>query len=305
MYFNVRSLLPKIDNLRAICLLYQPCIICIVESWLDETILDSEIAIQGYSHCRLDRNRHGGGILIFVNTAFINYSVLFKGTPSFEFLIVSIHLGQCPDIVIALFYRPPNSCITLLDLLLSTLCNSFVSCPSKLCLLGDFNINYLDKNTPLYNKLLSLVSSFCLTQIVNEPTRVTLTSETLIDLFFVSPTIVVQSCITIPPLANADHLGLSIKLSLAAKNFKPSTSLPRKIWRYSRADWDRAIELIDCIEWDSLLQKQANEYWCTWKNDFLQIMEMSIPHATARVKTSPPWINRKILNAIKKRDRLC
>ena len=53
----VYSLLPKIDNLRTICNLYSPDIVCIVETWLDDTILDSEVAIQGYCLCRLDRSR--------------------------------------------------------------------------------------------------------------------------------------------------------------------------------------------------------------------------------------------------------
>ena len=67
LYFNVRSLVPKIDNLRAICSFYSPHIVCVVESWLDETIFDSEITVQGYSHCCLDCSRHGGGIIIFIN----------------------------------------------------------------------------------------------------------------------------------------------------------------------------------------------------------------------------------------------
>ena len=54
LYFNVGSLLPKIDNLRSICTLYSPDIVCIVETWLGDTILDSAIAIQGYHLCRLD-----------------------------------------------------------------------------------------------------------------------------------------------------------------------------------------------------------------------------------------------------------
>ena len=65
-------------------------VICIVETWLDIDILDSEICIQGYCLCRLDRTRHGGGVLIYVNNMF-THTVLFKGTPDCELLIVSIH----------------------------------------------------------------------------------------------------------------------------------------------------------------------------------------------------------------------
>ena len=65
LYFNVRSLLAKLDNLKIICSLFSPDIVCIVETWLDGNIDDTEVAIQGYHVYRLDRNRHGGGILIF------------------------------------------------------------------------------------------------------------------------------------------------------------------------------------------------------------------------------------------------
>ena len=40
--------------------------------------------------CRLDCSRHAGGILIFVNSSF-TFSLLFKGTPEFECLILSVN----------------------------------------------------------------------------------------------------------------------------------------------------------------------------------------------------------------------
>ena len=55
LYFNARSLLPKIDELRA---LVQPYVICIVETWLDESIQDVELSVKNYTLVRLDRYRH-------------------------------------------------------------------------------------------------------------------------------------------------------------------------------------------------------------------------------------------------------
>ena len=40
LYYNARSLLPKIDHLRAVCALYSPDIVCIVETWINDDILD-------------------------------------------------------------------------------------------------------------------------------------------------------------------------------------------------------------------------------------------------------------------------
>ena len=69
VYFNVRSVVPKLDSLRAETLVRALCIMCIVESWLSEDIMDSEIAIDGYQLVRLDRNRHGGGVLAYIHNS--------------------------------------------------------------------------------------------------------------------------------------------------------------------------------------------------------------------------------------------
>jgi len=45
MYFNARSVIPKIDELRAIAEAKHPDMICIVESWLSTEIPDNELLI--------------------------------------------------------------------------------------------------------------------------------------------------------------------------------------------------------------------------------------------------------------------
>ena len=54
------------DELRLVCMSEQPDVVCIVETWLDENILESEISVDNYSVVRLDRNRHGGGIVMYI-----------------------------------------------------------------------------------------------------------------------------------------------------------------------------------------------------------------------------------------------
>ena len=53
-------------------------------------------------------------------------------------------------------------------------------------ILGDFNVDFLVPTTPLYNKLLFLVSSSNLTQVVTEPTPVSSSSSTLIE-YIINP----------------------------------------------------------------------------------------------------------------------
>ena len=41
LYYNARSILPKLDELQANVLLQKPDIICIVETWLSEDVMDN------------------------------------------------------------------------------------------------------------------------------------------------------------------------------------------------------------------------------------------------------------------------
>ncbi len=67
LYFNARSLIPKFDELYVLAESQKPDIICVTETWLCINIMDNEISIPGYNVHRLDRNRHGGGILMYTS----------------------------------------------------------------------------------------------------------------------------------------------------------------------------------------------------------------------------------------------
>ncbi|XDV33380.1 hypothetical protein PO909_003804 [Leuciscus waleckii] len=73
---NVRSLRKKMDQLHAKCqgerLSRDACIIALTESWLDESISDSEINLDNFLTVRADRTRQsgkerGGGLCVFIN----------------------------------------------------------------------------------------------------------------------------------------------------------------------------------------------------------------------------------------------
>ena len=56
---NIRSLLPKIDQLKLFAQSNNPTAVSISETWLDDSITQNEIQIPGYSIERKDRNRNG------------------------------------------------------------------------------------------------------------------------------------------------------------------------------------------------------------------------------------------------------
>jgi len=190
--------------LKAECSLLNPDIICVTESWLDERVTENELCIPGFNLLRLDRNRHGGGVAMYIKDVFL-YKII-SSCHLLECLIVSISFGLC-KLCIGLFYRPPNSSAITLDNLYSTLCNLEICLFSHFILIGDFNVDFtVSSNHYLSSKLHSIASSFVLSQVVTQPTHFSHDgTPSLIDLVFVPSPSSVTSCEIVAPLSNSDH----------------------------------------------------------------------------------------------------
>ena len=115
--FQCQEHFAKIDYLRVLCNIYKPDCIRIVESWLSGDVLDGELCIDGYNIIHLDRNRHGGGVLLFIYSVFTHH-VVITGNHKLELVIVSVRLS----LTIAHFYHAPGSNCIIMDNLLIALC---------------------------------------------------------------------------------------------------------------------------------------------------------------------------------------
>ncbi len=206
MYFNARSLMPKLDELCVLVESSEPDIVCIVETWLGDDIEDDEIAIPGYNIHRLDRNRHGGGIVMYTSENLVA-NVVHDLTPDLEFLPVSIRFSN-RKLCVCIFYRPPSSASSIFDTLLQSLGTLDIYQFCNFVCVGNFNVNFHNPSHHLYPKLSNILQLLGLSQVVTGHTHVSPSGHTsLIDLTHVSSPQNVQECIVIPPLANSDHLG--------------------------------------------------------------------------------------------------
>ena len=89
LYFNARSILPKMDELKVVVAVQNPSIICVVETWLCDAISDFEISIKDLQLVRLDRNRQEG-VIIYVHFS-LNWDVLLNGPNDLELLTLGAH----------------------------------------------------------------------------------------------------------------------------------------------------------------------------------------------------------------------
>lgn len=199
MGLNVRSLLPKIDNMKLDLMDGEIDVVSCTETWLHSDIPMSLINIVNYKCYRFDRavkrndgrkKRAGwGGICVYLKTGVDVdehiYSRFNMSNSDGEIYCLKLTNGGSRAMVLISIYRPPNGKFKALYeklheiiLELSKLHRTDVIC------LGDFNIDWLKRNDSRVNQLTALKRKCNLIQSVTMPTRVSATSTSLIDLLF-------------------------------------------------------------------------------------------------------------------------
>ena len=68
-HLNTRSILSSFAEFSSLMTSHQFHVITLSETWLDETVSDTEVPLPGYTIIRNDRNHHGGGVAILINNS--------------------------------------------------------------------------------------------------------------------------------------------------------------------------------------------------------------------------------------------
>ena len=85
-----------------------PAVFGFSETWLDETITDDEIKIQGYVLERKDRNRLDGGVSAYFRKDLVYNRRFAMETPDLEVLPIDLFLPKTKPILSFTCYRPPK-----------------------------------------------------------------------------------------------------------------------------------------------------------------------------------------------------
>ena len=162
-------------------------ILCVSETWLDQTICDSHVAIHGYQITRCDRTYNGyGGVAIYVRDT-ITFQVRHDINTSEELEMLWIEIPARPnkDVLIACIYRPPSAPASYYNHIVDTL-ERASSFDKFMIVLGDTNYNYEFNEDLYHNPIFMLENMFMLKQLILSPTRVTMTSSSLLDIILSS-----------------------------------------------------------------------------------------------------------------------
>ena len=167
--------------------------------------------------------------------------------------------------------------------------------------LGDVNICFSQKNSPIYKEYSALLKLFSLDQIITEPTRITPTSSSVLDHILCNNKDKISQSGTIS-VGLSDHLLTFCTRKLCkVKSFSHNTVKIRSLKNYSKDELVTKLLLADWSKYFS--SSNVNEAWNAFKAIFTEILDIVAPVKEVRLKAqSEPWITTEILDKMKLRD---
>ena len=132
--WNARSIVNKLSSFHSFVYLSPFLIIGLTETWLTQSMFDSEVLPNNFVIFRQDRSSRGGGVLLAIHSS-IPCSHL-PSPPELE-IVALCHLKSLP-VIICLVYVSPNASDLYHHLLRQYLSSLLRSSPNPI-IIGDFN----------------------------------------------------------------------------------------------------------------------------------------------------------------------
>jgi hypothetical protein len=186
---NIRSLNTGFEELCSVIDDFRFDFLGITESWLTSEIPSHMFEIPGYFIHRCDRpidlGEGGGGVVLFVKDE-IKFSrvYLHNVDKRIEYVGGVVHLKGL-SFLLCTAYRPPDVPYSTLSSLVHALFIDMSPDVDLVILLGDLNVNLLDKKRADVRYLERIFNSLGLAQLIKDPTRITENTSSLIDLIVV------------------------------------------------------------------------------------------------------------------------
>ncbi len=277
-HLNIQNLLSRNGTkLDEISLLLEqsaqsPLVLGLSETWLSKYNSTSVITFENYHQpFRKDRSikikgryQKGGGILVYVSKL-LRAKRRNDLESKVETLWIEIFGNNVPHLLVCNFYRPPQS----------TQKNFFEEFESQIekakeyglpiFLLGDLNIDILNKTNPYLAEIDRLQKSFNLVQLISTPTRVTNSSSTLIDHIYCSNlNNVTEAKNHACPISDHSIIYCRISSTMVLNNKPTCTRFCRN---YKKISNDDLIMFFSNVCWNQFYaQKDINKKWVWFHN---------------------------------------
>ena len=293
---NVRGLLTNIgDYTHSFINQYNADIVVAVETFFNESVPENYGRIKGYSSwCRKDRiERDKGGIAVCFKDN-LHVQPLDVNVPNhMEMLFHKIYLKNSITALLCTCYRPQWQGTEPVDFLESNLDDIMVkySC-QHLIIVGDMNQNIIKRSFE------NLLSVYGLTNHVNFPTHI---SGSSLDPVITDLPESLVNCQPLGFVGSSDHQVIHTKINIIPNYDK---SYERIIWLWDQADWVNLRIALEQIDWDKVLQGDADKQAEGFTNIIIDKMYEYFPYRIYKVKPSnQPWFGYQCRKAADEKIR--
>lgn len=300
---NIRSLVPKYEQITCILEKYSIDFLCITETWLTGNTHDNQIKPINFNTSRQDRlaRKRGGGLCIFANSRFNcrceKYQHLVINNTNLELQLLEILLPCSKPLILINLYRPPSgNILEALELIQNSL--NELDQNSEVFILGDFNLDY-KINTPSHKKLSVFEARNCLTQYIKCNTRITNNSSTLVDHIYSNSNKIASSGVI--DFNISDHfITFIIRKKPTIKH--PTTTFSCRATKYF--DRDIFFEILRNHNWlDLYNETDTQKCWNIIYDFILKTLDNMCPFKTfTEVPARSDWMTPDIFERLQNRD---
>ena len=210
-------------------------------------------------------------------------------------------LSRSDFLSISVIYRPPSSGSDFFETF-SDMMEKAILKESEIVLLGDFNCDVLKYNDDSTTRVLqSTMDGFLFSQLIDVPTRVTVSTQTLIDhIYTTNPEKHVLSGVFNTALS--DHY---LIFTVYGED-KPTTASKKIIqWRdFKHFDHAKFVDFLNNMHFEYVYKcTSVNEALELWHCIVMEAVDVCAPIKSKRLRSNPcPWISGDVIQLMNTRD---
>lgn len=316
-YQNCRGLRTKLFNFNCNVACVNYVFIVLTETWLIDSISDSELGLPNYNIYRCDRNNitsncsRGGGVLIAIRKDFSS-KLISVPISNVEHVVVQATIGSI-NILIGGVYIRPNSTLLTYEQYMSTVENFILQFPNQTYIfLGDFNLPYINWANDAHGLNYSShspIQVLCVPEIFAyhgfyQKNFIYNKFNSLLDLVFSNTDKLIISC-SPDPIVSPDPYHPPLHLSLGNTSCPNQFNSSHSYHNFHKANYLLISSFLASFDWQSTFNdRDVNSS----VNLFMDALHTSIlrfvPKVNYRKSNFPSWVSKELINLIRYKNKL-
>jgi hypothetical protein len=262
-----------------------------IETRLDSSFTDNFIHLDSYDIIRKDRSRNGGGVCIYLRSS-IKYKIRSDLISSdLEAVCVEITKPHSRPFIV-----PPNASSDFFDHF-EKLIKQIDDEDKEMYLMGDLNCDMLKKeklsNNMPTKKLNSVYELYQLSQLIDEATRITMTTSSLIDHITTNtPEKISHSGVIHTGISDHSLVFAIRKIRVMQRNEKNCVEI-RNMKNFNEKKF---IDELLNQHWDYVyfFGDDPNAMWEIWKELFLEVLDKHAPLQQKKVRSITRFLGLQV-----------